>query len=104
MVSQNVIPHKKYLGGATPFVFTETGVAMLSSVLKSASAIEMNIAIIRAFIALRKAASNYIEIMQILTDMKNRYDGKFAEIYNSLEQLITPTPPSKNKIGFKDYD
>ncbi len=104
VVSQNVIPHKKYLGGATPFAFTETGVAMLSSVLKSASAIEMNIAIIRAFIALRKVASNYKEIMQILTDMKNQYDGKFAEIYNALEQLINPPQPPRNKIGFKNYD
>lgn len=43
VVSQNVIPHKKFLGGATPFAFTETGVAMLSSVLKSASAIEMKL-------------------------------------------------------------
>ena len=56
VVSQNVIPHKKYLGGAVPFAFTETGVAMLSSVLKSNTAIDMNIAIVRAFIALRKAA------------------------------------------------
>ena len=45
--SQNVIPRKKYLGGAKPFAFTETGVAMLSSVLKSQKAVEMNIAVIR---------------------------------------------------------
>jgi len=85
VVSQNVIPHKKFLGGAAPFAFTETGVAMLSSVLKSESAIEMNIAIIRTFIALRKVAANYKEIMQILTEMRNPYDSRFTEIYNSLD-------------------
>lgn len=105
VVSQNVIPHKKYLGGATPFAFTETGVAMLSSVLKSASAIKMNIAIMRTFIALRKVAGNYYkEIMQILTEMRNQYDSRFAELYNALEQLINPPQPQRNKIGFKNYD
>ncbi|HUZ58870.1 MAG TPA: ORF6N domain-containing protein [Hanamia sp.] len=49
VVSQNAIPHKKYLGGAKPFAFTETGVAMLSSVLKSQKAVEMNIVIMRTF-------------------------------------------------------
>ena len=68
VVSQNVIPHKKFLGGAAPFAFTETGVAMLSSVLKSKSAIKMNIAIMRTFIALRKVAANYKEVMQVLTE------------------------------------
>src|SRR5882757_459273 len=54
VVSQNVIPHKKYLGGARPFAFTETGVAMLSSVINSRTAIKMNIEIMRTFVALRK--------------------------------------------------
>ena len=71
VVSQNVIPHKKYLGGANPFAFTETGVAMLSSVLKSKTAIEMNIAIIRAFVALRKIASNYKEVLEIMIEMRS---------------------------------
>lgn len=85
VVSQNVIPHKKHLGGATPFAFTETGVAMLSSVLRSSTAIEMNIAIMRAFIALRKVAANYKEIMQLLTNMRSRYDAQFQELYKVLE-------------------
>jgi hypothetical protein len=49
VVSQNVIPHKKYFGGATPYAFTETGVAMLSSVIKSGRTVEMNIAIMENF-------------------------------------------------------
>ena len=59
VVSQFVIPSKRSLGGAIPFAFTESGIAMLSSVLKSQKAIEMNISIIRAFVLLRKLASNY---------------------------------------------
>lgn len=100
VVSQNVIPHKKFLGGAKPFAFTETGVAMLSSVLKSKQAIEMNIAIMRTFIALRKIALNYKEIMQLLTEMGKKYDQQFAEVYNALAHLIHPPQPSRRKIGF----
>ena len=105
VVSQNVIPHKKFLGGSTPFGFTETGVAMLSSVLKSASAREMNIAIMRTFIALRKVAANYQEIMQIvITEMRNQYDTNFTQIFNALEQLINPPQQPRKRIGFKPED
>ncbi|MEM6264767.1 MAG: ORF6N domain-containing protein [Bacteroidota bacterium] len=58
VVSQNVIPSKSHLGGAVPFGFTEAGVAMLSSVLKSKKAIEVNVAIMRTFVKLRKMAVN----------------------------------------------
>lgn len=62
MVSQNVIPSKQHLGGARPFAFSETGVAMLSSVLKSKRAKEMNIAIMRAFVTLRKMLMDHTEL------------------------------------------
>ena len=62
MVSQNVIPSKQSLGGAFPFAFTETGVAMLSSVLKSKKAREINIAVMRAFVALRKMILNSYDL------------------------------------------
>ncbi len=101
VVSQNVIPHKKYLGGAVPFAFTETGVAMLSSVLRSSTSIEMNIAIMRAFIALRKIASNYKEIMQILTEMRSQYDAQFHELFTALEQLINPPQEPRPRVGYR---
>lgn len=104
VVSQNVIPHKKYLGGAKPFAFTEAGVAMLSSVLKSQTAIEMNIAIMRTFVALRKGASNYKEIMQILTEMRSQYDAQFEELYTALEKLINPPDEPRPRIGFRRKD
>ena len=101
VVSQNVIPHKKYLGGAIPFAFSETGVAMLSSVVKSPIAIEMNIAIMRAFIALRKASINYKEIMQVLDQMRGQYDAQFEELYTALDKLINPEPVPRPRIGFR---
>lgn len=101
VVSQNVIPHKKYFGGATPYAFTETGVAMLSSVLKSGRAVEMNIAIIRTFVALRKMALNYSEIMNKLEKMEAEHDGKFKEIYEALNHLLNPPTPPHREIGFK---
>ncbi len=104
VVSQNVIPHKKYLGGAVPFAFTETGVAMLSSVLKSPKAIEMNIAIMRIFISLRKIATNYKDVMQILNEMRSQYDSQFTELYNALSKLINPPQEPRKRIGFKPDD
>ena len=101
VVSQNVIPHKKFLGGANPFAFSEAGVAMLSSVLRSPGAIEMNIAIMRAFIALRKVASDYTEITQILNDMRGQYDAQFEELYKALNQIISPPNPLREQIGFR---
>ena len=62
MVSQNVIPSKKHLGGAAPFAFTEQGVSMLSSVVRSDVAIAINISIIRAFVQLRQLALSHSAI------------------------------------------
>ena len=90
VVSQNVIPSKQSLGGAVPFAFTETGVAMLSSVLKSKKAVEMNVAIMRTFVALRKIALNYHEIMAELNKLKSEYDHQFEQIFKALEYLVSP--------------
>jgi translation initiation factor 2 alpha subunit (eIF-2alpha) len=101
VVSQNVIPHKKHLGGALPFAFTENGVAMLSSVLKSKMAISMNIAIMRTFAELRKLASNYKKIVQHIEELKTKYDTQFGELYSALEKLINPPRKPRQRIGFR---
>jgi len=75
MVSQNVIPSKSYLGGAVPYAFTETGVAMLSSVLKSKHAVDTNIAIMRTFVMLRKRLTNYQELI----GWQNEIEEKLGE-------------------------
>lgn len=88
MVSQSVIPSKKYLGGAKPFMFTEQGVANLSSVLTSPIAIEMNIKIIRAFVAVRKLFMQNIGMFERFERIEQRlsiYDDNFNKIFNAIE-------------------
>ena len=88
MVSQNVIPSKKHLGGALPYAFTEQGISMLSSVLNSEKAIEINIQIMRAFVSMRKFISNNVKIFMRLDsiDKKNiKYDKKFEKIFDAID-------------------
>ena len=85
-----------------PFAFTEQGVAMLSSVLNNEKAIEINIAIIRSFVALRKFALNYEELTKRLTEIENQ----FPDIYKALNYLVdkdndTNKNTERNKIGYK---
>ena len=97
MVSQSVIPSKKHLGGAKPFVFTEQGVSTLSSVLSSDKAIQIHIDIMRAFVNMRKFLSqnaslftriDLIEKRQISYEIKN--DSKVDTILNAIEDKSTP--------------
>jgi len=109
MVSQNVIATKQQLGGALPFAFTETGVAMLSSVLKSARAKEMNIAIMRTFVALRKMALNYNEVMSALDKVihaVNGHEEQIKLIFDYLKQFEKTKQhefdqQNRKTIGFK---
>ena len=103
LVSQNVIPSKSYLGGANPMAFTEQGVAMLSSVLKSERAIEVNILIMRAFVKLREIISTHKKVEEKLKEieskLKEHYD-QIVQIIQVINQLITPPASPKKKIGF----
>ena len=74
LVSQFVIPSKKYLGGALPFAFTEQGVAMLSSVLNSERAIEVNTIIIRTFVLIRQSALQFKELYAKLLSLEKKYN------------------------------
>jgi hypothetical protein len=101
LVSQNVIPSKSYFGGSFPFAFTEQGVAMLSSVLKSDKAIEINISIMRTFVTIRQFALNYTELQNRISEI----EGQFPEIYNVLNYLVEKDTNSETKertrIGYK---
>lgn len=83
LVSQNVIPSKKIFGGARPFAFTEQGVAMLSGVLKSKRAIEVNIAIMRAFIKLRGMINVYRKLEEKISTLEGKYDKNFAIVFEA---------------------
>ncbi len=90
----------------SPFAFTEHGVAMLSGVLHSPKAIETNIAIIRAFIALRHFAHTYAELSQKITEIEAKYDAEIADIHEALTQLAPPDKApdawkNRPRIGFK---
>ena len=80
LASQNVIPSRKHVGGAAPFAFIETGVAMLSSVLKSKQAVEINIAIIRAFVMLRKMLFNYKELLKKQEEIERKLSEHSSQI------------------------
>ncbi|MBC7524439.1 MAG: ORF6N domain-containing protein [Flavobacterium sp.] len=80
MVSQIVIPSKSYFEGSLPFAFTKQGVAMLSSVLNTDKAIEINISIMRTFVTIRQFALNYTELQNRI----NEIESQFPEIYNVL--------------------
>ncbi|NQE46477.1 hypothetical protein C5S31_10690 [ANME-1 cluster archaeon GoMg2] len=93
MVSQNAIPSKQHLGGSLPFVFTEQGVATISAVLTSERAIEVNIQIMRAFVAMRRFIASNAEVFQRLDAVEMRQiehkaetDQKFEQIFNAIEK------------------
>lgn len=104
VVSQNVIPSKRYLGGAIPFAFSEQGVAMLSSVLKSSRAIQVNIAIMRAFVQLRRLISTHKDLVNKINELEKRYDEQFKLIFTALRQLIQTENEPRKRIGYKNYN
>lgn len=83
-----------------PYAFTEYGVAMLSSVLKSERAIQANIEIMRTFGKLRKMIFNHAELAQKITKLESRYDAQFKAVFDAIRQLMEPPAPAKRKIGF----
>src|SRR5690606_23219713 len=84
LVSQNVIPSLGKLGGATPMAFWEQGVSMLSSVLRSDRAVQVNIAIMRAFVRLRELLSTNADLVRKLEDMEKKYDGQFRVVFDAI--------------------
>jgi hypothetical protein len=90
-----------------PYVFTEQGVAMLSGVLRSRTAVAVNIAIMRAYAELRRAALSYAAVEQRITELEHesnerfgKHDQQLADVFEALRQLISPPPHPKRKVGF----
>jgi hypothetical protein len=84
-----------------PLVFTEQCVAMLSTVLSSERAIEVNIHIMRAFVALRTLLATHADLLRKLDDMEKQYDAKFRVIFDAIRELMRPPEPKKRSIGFR---
>lgn len=106
MMSSQFVMTSKRPKSALPYAFTEHGVTMLASVLKSTKARQMNIAIVRAFIALRKTLLNIENLQNHLQELETKFDKQFEDIFEAIQFLITDNEiiGSKNervKIGYK---
>ncbi len=101
MVSQNAIPSKQHLGGALPYAFTEQGIYMLASVLKSTTAIEVNIAIIRTFKKLREFSRHYNALAKQLIAIDRKHDKQYKALQKQLDALLASAEAADiAKIGF----
>ncbi|HEU4936445.1 MAG TPA: ORF6N domain-containing protein [Vicinamibacterales bacterium] len=88
--------HRKYL----PNAFTEQGVAMLSSVLRSQRAVRVNITIMRAFVQLRRTLGANEELARKLDALERKYDGQFRAVFQAIRELMTPSQRPHRTIGF----
>lgn len=108
--SQNVILNTRQRGHNIkylPFAFTQEGIAMLSSVLRSPRAVLVNIAIMRTFVKLRELMNSHHELAQKIESLERRYAGQFKVVFNSIRKLIDAQPKElvrvsapRRKIGF----
>jgi hypothetical protein len=88
--------HRKY----RPYAFTEQGVAMLSSVLRSSRAVNVNIEIMRAFIRLRHVAHPNHELARKIDRLETKYDGQFKVVFQAIRELMTPPVVPRRRIGY----
>jgi len=100
--SQIVMTNRERMGlRRRPLVFTEQGVAMLSSVLGSDRAIDVNIAIMRAFVRLREMMATHKDLAKKIEELEKKYDAQFRAVFDAIRELLQPAPvPPKRRIGF----
>ncbi len=99
--SQSVISRSWGGRRTAPYVFTELGVAMLSSVLNSERAIQVNISIMRAFTQLRGMLAAHSDLARKMDALERKYDGQFRVVFEAIRDLMTPPTPVKKPIGFR---
>ena len=85
---------------ANPYAFTEQGVAMLSSVLRSKRAVLVNIEIVRAFVKLRQMLASHADLAKKLDALEKKYDSQFRVVFDAIRQLMAPPEKTKRQIGF----
>ncbi len=100
LLSQNVIPSRRSLGGHNPYAFTEQGVAMLSSVLRSKRAVEVNIAIMRTFVKLRRILADNALLRKKIESMEKKYDEQFQQVFTILQLMVRQETKPKKPFGF----
>ena len=85
-----------------PYAFTEHGILMLSSVLNSERAVQVNIEIMRAFVKLREMIASNKDLAKRLDALEQKYDAQFKSVFDAIRELMTPSPPPKpRRIGFR---
>lgn len=85
----------------TPYAFTEQGIAMLSGVLRSDKAVEVNVEIMRTFVRLRRMLNEHAELRLQLANLEKRYDNQFKAVFDAIRELMSPSKPAKKRrIGF----
>ena len=82
------------------YVFTEQGVAMLSSVLRSQRAVQVNVAIMRTFVRLREMLATHEDLRRKIDAMEKRYDARFQAVFDTIPQMLETPNPMKKAIGF----
>lgn len=101
MVSHFAIPSKQHLGGHLPYAFTEHGILMLSSVLNSERAVEVNIQIMRTFTKLRQLMLKHADLRRKIEEIEKKYDHQFQIVFKAIKELLEPPAPKpKGPIGF----
>ena len=98
--SQFVISSWGGMRRAKPYAFTEQGVAMLSSVLRSKRAVQVNIEIMRSFVKLREMLAAHKELDRKLTELERKYDDQFKIVFEAIHQLMAPPDKPKKEIGY----
>jgi hypothetical protein len=102
--SQNVISNDETGKGgrrSNPHAFTEQGVAMLSSVLRSPRAVQVNIGIMRAFVRLRQLIASHADLARKLAGLESKYDEQFKIVFDAIRELMSPVVPRRNReLGF----
>ncbi|MBI4706047.1 MAG: ORF6N domain-containing protein [Deltaproteobacteria bacterium] len=100
--SQFVISKPGGRGGrrSLPYAFTEQGVAMLSSVLRSPRAVQVNIEIMRAFVRLRQMLQSNADLARKLAALERKYDAQFKAVFSAIRRLMAPAVKPKRRIGF----
>jgi len=86
---------------AAPYAFTEQGVAMLSSVLRSKRAVLVNIQIMRTFVRLRRLLASHAELQRRLDDLEKKYDKTFKVVFDAIRELMEPPEKPRKRIGFQ---
>jgi len=87
-----------------PFAFTEHGILMLSSVLNSERAVQVNIEIMRAFVWLREMIASHKDLAKRLDELEKKYDVQFRSVFDAIRQLMAPIAPPRRRIGFRQEE